>query len=72
MKTIAVNDKQWLKRMISHHSTALTISHNIKNKTENPIVNKLTNDIADVQKEEITLMKNLLNNVILSSSSIIF
>ena len=59
-KQFLVNDKQWLKRMISHHSTALTTSHNIKNKTENPIVNKLANDIIDVQEEEITLMKNLL------------
>ncbi len=55
-----ISDKQWLKRMISHHSTALTTSHNIKNKTKNPIVNKLANDIIDVQEKEIILMKNLL------------
>ena len=29
-----VTDEQWLKRMISHHSTALTTSHNILNKTK--------------------------------------
>ena len=59
-KQFLVNDEQWLKRMISHHSTALTTSHNIKNKTTNPIVNKLANDIIEVQEKEITLMKNLL------------
>ena len=30
-----VNDKEWLKRMISHHSTALTTSHKINENTEN-------------------------------------
>ena len=28
-KQFLVNDEQWLKRMISHHSTALTTSHKI-------------------------------------------
>jgi hypothetical protein len=29
-----VNDQQWLKRMISHHSTALTTSHKIIERTK--------------------------------------
>ncbi len=33
---LLVDDKQWLRRMISHHSTALTTSHKIYNKTSNP------------------------------------
>ena len=59
-KQFLVNDKQWVKRMISHHSTALTTSHNIKNKTKNPIIYKLANDIIEVQEKEINIMKNLI------------
>ena len=36
---ILVDDKQWLRRMISHHSTALTTSHKIYNKTKNININ---------------------------------
>ena len=32
-KQLLVDDKQWLKRMSSHHSTALTTSHKIYNRT---------------------------------------
>ena len=31
---VFVDDNQWLRRMISHHSTALTTSHKIKNKAK--------------------------------------
>ena len=61
-KQYLVNDKQWLKRMISHHSTALTTSHKILNKTNNNKVQKLSNDIIDTQEREITLMKKLIKN----------
>ena len=54
-----VNDVQWLKRMISHHSTALTTSHKIAKASENPYVVSLANDIIRVQEQEITLMKHL-------------
>ena len=55
-----IEDKQWLKRMISHHSTALTTSHNIYNKTDNPEVKKLAAQIIETQEKEITLMKSML------------
>jgi len=55
-----VNDKEWLKRMISHHSTALTTSHKINENTENKKIKTLSNDIITVQEEEIKLMKSLL------------
>ena len=54
-----VNDVQWLKRMISHHSTALTTSHKIAKASKNPQVVNLANDIIRVQEQEITLMKQL-------------
>lgn len=55
-----VDDKQWLKRMVSHHSTALTTSHKIYSKTNNPELKKLAKDIIETQEREITLMKSML------------
>ena len=55
-----VEDKQWLKRMISHHSTALTTSHNIFIKTNNPKLKTLAKEIIDTQEKEIQLMKSML------------
>ena len=57
---IFVDDNQWLRRMISHHSTALTTSHKIKNKTQNPKLKQLAEDIIDTQEKEISQMKQLL------------
>ena len=57
---LLVNDKEWLKRMISHHSTALTTSNKINKNTKNEKIRKLSNDIIEVQENEITLMKSLL------------
>ena len=57
---IFVNDNQWLRRMISHHSTALTTSHKIKNKTQNLELKQLAEDIIDTQEKEILQMKRLL------------
>ena len=55
-----VNDNQWLKRMISHHSTALTTSHNIYKKTNNPRIKKLSKEIIDTQEREISEMKSMV------------
>ena len=55
-----VDDKQYLRRMISHHSTALTTSHKISQKTNNKHIKKLADDIIKTQEKEIKLMKNLL------------
>ena len=55
-----VDDNQWLKRMISHHSTALTTSYNINNKTKNNRIKLLSQEIIDTQKREIQLMKKLI------------
>ena len=59
-RQLFVNDKQWLRRMISHHSTALTTSNKIYNKTNNPTLKKLANEIIDTQEREIQLMKFML------------
>tara|TARA_B110000483_G_scaffold3779_1_gene4434 strand:- start:1512 stop:1955 length:444 start_codon:yes stop_codon:yes gene_type:complete len=57
---LLVDDKQWLKRMIPHHSTALTTTHKIYNRTDNPKIKKLAKEIIDTQEKEIQLMKSLL------------
>ena len=59
-KQLLVDDKQWLKRMISHHSTALTTSHKIYNRTNNPKLKKLSKEIIETQEREIQLMKSML------------
>ena len=59
-KQLFVDDEQWLRRMISHHSTALTTSHIIYKKTKNDRVKKLAGDIIETQEKEILLMKSLL------------
>ena len=59
-KQFLINDTQWLKRMISHHSTALTTSNIIYNRTQNPKIKKLAKEIIDTQEREITLMKSML------------
>ena len=60
-KQFYVDDNQWLKRMISHHSTALTTSHNIYNKTKNLKLKKLAKEIIITQEREISLMKSMIN-----------
>ena len=55
-----VDDVQWLKRMISHHSTALTTSHHIYNQTTDKKVKQLAKDIIQTQEREIQLMKSML------------
>ena len=57
---ILVDDKQWLRRMISHHSTALTTSNNILKSTTNSNLKKLAKEIIDTQEREIRLMKSML------------
>lgn len=57
---LLVNDKQWLRRMIPHHSTALTTTHNIYNRTTNPKIKDLSKEIIDTQEKEIQLMKSML------------
>ena len=59
-RQLLVDDKQWLRRMISHHSTALTTTHKIYKTTNNPKLKKLAKEIIDTQEKEIQFMKALL------------
>lgn len=58
-----VSDTAWLRRMIPHHSTALTTSTNILKKTTNPKIKALAEEIIKTQEKEITQMKKLLKNI---------
>ena len=55
-----VDDDAWLKRMISHHSTALTTSHKIIERTKNEKIKIIANKIIETQEKEIKIMKGLL------------
>lgn len=57
-----IDDKQWLRRMISHHSTALTTSQKIYNRTTDSKLKNLAKDIIETQEKEIELMKTMLLN----------
>lgn len=59
-KQLLVNDEQWLKRMITHHSTAITTSHKIYNKTKDPTIKNLSKEIINTQEREIKLMKSMI------------
>jgi hypothetical protein len=59
-----VDDKQWLKRMIPHHSTAITTTtkllENNNNFENNPTLYRLAKDIIYNQNQEILFMKSML------------
>ena len=61
---VFVNSKNWLKRMIPHHSTALTTTNELlKNHNllkNNPKLYRLGKDIIYNQEREIIFMKNML------------
>ena len=55
-----VDDKQWLRRMIGHHSSALTSSNKIIDRTDNKKIKSLSKNIIETQTKEIDLMKSML------------
>lgn len=60
-KQMAVNDKQYLEGMIEHHSMALLTSKEILKKTDDYNIAKLAKNIIEAQKNEIKIMRDLLN-----------
>ena len=55
-----VDDNQWLRRMITQHSTALTTSYKIKESSQSFKIRQLATNIINTQQFEIELMKKLL------------
>jgi len=59
---IGINDKEYLKEMIEHHSMALLTSKEILNKTHNYKVKRLASNIVHNQTDEIKYMKQLVKS----------
>lgn len=63
-KQVFVTSEQWLKRMIGHHSTALTTTTQLLQNDDNFIYDSylftLAKNIAYEQEKEILLMKNMI------------
>ena len=57
---VAVNDKEYLKGMIEHHSMAIHTSGEILKKTDNFHIAKLAKNIIQKQQDELREMKDLL------------
>ena len=58
-----VGTNGWLRRMIGHHSTAVTTTNRILQRSEmknDTLVYRLAKDILYEQEREIVWMKNLL------------
>lgn len=55
-----VTDRQYLQGMIPHHSMAITMSDRIKDKTKNPKIKELADNIIRAQEHEIKLMNDIL------------
>ena len=57
---IYIQDDDYLKEMIEHHSMALLTSEEILQKTQSDRVRKLAENIVSTQDKEINYMKQLL------------
>jgi len=62
-KQVAIDDKQYVRGMIEHHSMALLTSKRILEKTDNYDVAKLAKNIIQKQEDEIAEMLPLLRKV---------
>ena len=58
-----IDDKNYIREMIEHHSMALLTSKNILEKTKNPAVTNLATTILLTQKKEIEDMRYLLKSI---------
>lgn len=59
---LCVNDRQWMKNMIRHHSTALTTSKIRINNSSDPNIKLLASNIYNTQIQEIEYMKKYLSS----------
>lgn len=57
---VLINDKQYLKGMIEHHSMALLTSDEILKKTNNYEIAKIAKNIIQNQTDEIEQMKKVI------------
>ena len=57
---IYIEDNEYLKEMIEHHSMAILTSEEVLQKTKSERVKKLAENIIDVQEKEIEYMRQIL------------
>jgi uncharacterized protein (DUF305 family) len=57
---VYIDDEEYLKEMIEHHSMAILTSDEILQKTSSKRVKKLAESILTTQEKEIEYMKQLL------------
>lgn len=60
-KQVFIDDKQFMNGMIPHHSMAILMAERIKEKTKDPRIMYLANQIIKSQTDEINIMTNILN-----------
>ena len=60
---VAINDEQYLKGMIEHHSMAVFTSDEILKKTDNYHIAKLAKNIKSQQTDELRVMNKLVNKL---------
>lgn len=60
---IYIQDEDYLKEMIEHHSMALLTSEEILQKTQSDRVRKLAENIISTQDKEINYMKQLVKDI---------
>ena len=60
-KQVYIDDKEYLKEMIEHHSMALLTSEEILQNTHSERVKKLAENIISTQEKEIEYMRKLIN-----------
>ena len=56
-----INDKNYIREMIEHHSMALLTSKQIIKKTDNSYVADIAQRIINTQESEIQEMRNIIN-----------
>ena len=60
---VGVDEKNYLREMIEHHSMALLTSKHIVKKTKNPAVHNLATKIIVTQENEIDNMRYILKSI---------
>lgn len=58
-----IDDKQFLKGMIPHHSMAILMSEKIRDKTTNPKIKKMASNIIQTQSSEINMLNDILHEI---------
>ena len=58
-----INDKQFVKGMIPHHSMAILMSKKIKEKTKNKDISQLADNIIKTQISEINTLEAIERNL---------